>query len=190
VFFFDILNWGFVQIYPPFLMRLTNGFPPPNRLCTGSKRSVLCSSAPASTQEQNRRRNLVHEIRNDVRQVTRNLNKEAAIPVSPSKAIPIASLASSFGGSQSKSVSNHPRPNLVSYDNQEILQLQTKYMSAQDQVVDQLGSVTQRLKNIGLQMNEELETQNEMLDEMRDNVNRADQKIHRGTKVARRIGRG
>jgi regulator of vacuolar morphogenesis len=67
-------------------------------------------------------------------------------------------------------------------DNQGVLMLQRQQMEEQDQAVDQLGAIVRRQKEMGMQIRDEVDAQNEMLDQMHADVDRVQGKI----KVANR----
>lgn len=70
-------------------------------------------------------------------------------------------------------------------DNQGVLQLQKQIMEEQDEDVTDMTKTIRRMKEMGIQINDELEYQNKMLEMLGDDVDRVDGKI----KVAKkRIG--
>ncbi|KAM0279375.1 hypothetical protein ACHAQH_004640 [Verticillium albo-atrum] len=62
-------------------------------------------------------------------------------------------------------------------DNEGVLQLQKQMMGEQDQQVEVLGAIIRRQKEMGLQINEEIETTTEMLDRMNEDVDRVGGKV-------------
>ena len=58
-----------------------------------------------------------------------------------------------------------------------MLQLQKQKMAEQDLDVDELRKIVQRQKELGVQINEELEVQNEMLRMVDDDATRVKDKI-------------
>ncbi|KAL4799829.1 hypothetical protein BDV19DRAFT_376223 [Aspergillus venezuelensis] len=71
-------------------------------------------------------------------------------------------------------------------DNQGVVQLQRDMMQEQDLSVEELMKIVRRQKELGIQINEELEVQNEMLRMVDEDVTRLDGKIQVGKK---RIGK-
>ncbi|KAL4952577.1 hypothetical protein BDW69DRAFT_195528 [Aspergillus filifer] len=71
-------------------------------------------------------------------------------------------------------------------DNQGVVQLQMDMMQEQDLSVEELMKIVRRQKELGIQINEELELQNEMLRMVDEDVTRLDGKIRVGKK---RIGK-
>ncbi|BCS29186.1 Qc-SNARE protein [Aspergillus puulaauensis] len=67
-------------------------------------------------------------------------------------------------------------------DNQGVLQLQRDIMQDQDMSVGELMKIVQRQKELGIQINEELEVQNEMLRLVDEDATRLDQKVNVGKK--------
>ncbi|KAM0334560.1 hypothetical protein ACHAQA_001590 [Verticillium albo-atrum] len=62
-------------------------------------------------------------------------------------------------------------------DNEGVVQLQKQMMGEQDQQVEMLGAIVRRQKEMGLQINEEIEATTEMLDRMNDDVDRVGGKV-------------
>ena len=62
-------------------------------------------------------------------------------------------------------------------DNQGVLQLQKKEMDMQDQQLDQLSGVIRRQRDIGLQIQEEVDAQGDMLDRLDEDVTRVQGKV-------------
>ncbi|KAL4781502.1 putative SNARE complex subunit [Aspergillus varians] len=71
-------------------------------------------------------------------------------------------------------------------DNQGVLQLQRDTMQDQDMSVEELMKIVRRQKELGIQINEELEVQNEMLRMVDEDATRLEQKIDIGK---RRLGK-
>ncbi|KAL4906623.1 hypothetical protein BDW74DRAFT_167223 [Aspergillus multicolor] len=67
-------------------------------------------------------------------------------------------------------------------DNQGVLQLQRDTMQQQDMSVEELLKIVRRQKELGIQINEELEVQNEMLRMVDDDATRLQQKLDIGKK--------
>ncbi|KAL4921016.1 hypothetical protein BDW62DRAFT_208729 [Aspergillus aurantiobrunneus] len=67
-------------------------------------------------------------------------------------------------------------------DNQGVLQLQRDMMQDQDLSVEELMKVVRRQKELGIQINEELEVQNEMLRLVDEDASRLEQKVGIGKK--------
>lgn len=63
-----------------------------------------------------------------------------------------------------------------------LLQLQRRQFDDQDSHLDELSGVLSRQKQIGLQMNEELETQVGLLEEMNEEIDNTDSRLRRATK--------
>lgn len=72
-------------------------------------------------------------------------------------------------------------------DNNGVLQLQQQIMKEQDEDVLLLGSTINRLKDMGIMMNEELTIQNQMLDLIEGDVDRVQGKINVGRKRIQHI---
>lgn len=62
-------------------------------------------------------------------------------------------------------------------DNEGVLQLQQKIMAEQDVDVQTLGRAVERMKNMGIQINDELQYQNALLDQLDEGVDRTGRKI-------------
>ncbi|KAH6704524.1 hypothetical protein VD0002_g3544 [Verticillium dahliae] len=62
-------------------------------------------------------------------------------------------------------------------DNEGVLQLQKQMMGEQDQQVEALGAIIRRQKEMGLQINEEIEATTDMLDRMNEDVDRVGGKV-------------
>ncbi|KAL6695860.1 v-SNARE protein [Trichoderma pleuroticola] len=62
-------------------------------------------------------------------------------------------------------------------DNQGVLLLQKQEMQAQDQAIGQLAAIIRRQKEMGIQINEEVERQTELLDSLDEDVDRVDGKV-------------
>lgn len=62
-------------------------------------------------------------------------------------------------------------------DNDGVLLLQKKEMEAQDQQVDQLAGIIRRQREMGIQIQQEVEEQTEMLDRLDDDTDRTDAKL-------------
>ncbi|KAL4749697.1 hypothetical protein BDW72DRAFT_204578 [Aspergillus terricola var. indicus] len=67
-------------------------------------------------------------------------------------------------------------------DNQGVLQLQRETMQQQDMSVEELLKIVRRQKELGIQINEELEVQNEMLRMVDEDATRLQQKVDIGKK--------
>jgi len=94
------------------------------------------------------------------------------------------------GASMSSSTSSGPRPGgrvigaplpetdqTRELDNTQLLSLQKRVLTEQDQNVDQLTAIVRRQKEIGLAIKDEVDRQTEMLDMMSDDVDRVGNKI-------------
>lgn len=73
-------------------------------------------------------------------------------------------------------------------DNAGLLLLQKQEMELQDEHLNELTSIIQRTKKMGIQMDEELTMQNEMLTEMDKDMSRLDAKLHVGKNRLRKLG--
>lgn len=73
-------------------------------------------------------------------------------------------------------------------DNAGLLLLQKKEMEQQDEHLDQLTTIIQRTKQMGMQIDEELTMQNEMLDEVQKDTDRLDAKLGVGKNRLRKLG--
>ncbi|KAK0640278.1 putative syntaxin-8B [Lasiodiplodia hormozganensis] len=62
-------------------------------------------------------------------------------------------------------------------DNQGVLQLQRQIMQEQDEDVADLSTAVRRMREMGIQINDELQLQNEMLRMLDDDVDRVDSKV-------------
>ncbi|KAL2752906.1 hypothetical protein ACRALDRAFT_1065897 [Sodiomyces alcalophilus JCM 7366] len=62
-------------------------------------------------------------------------------------------------------------------DNEGMVQLQRQMMSEQDEQVNVLAAIVRRQKEMGLQINDEIETQTEMLDRLNEDVDRVGGKL-------------
>lgn len=62
-------------------------------------------------------------------------------------------------------------------DNQGVLLLQRREMEGQDQALDELAVIIRRQKEMGLEINDEVERQNEMLDQLDDGAGRVQGKL-------------
>ncbi|KAM0482340.1 hypothetical protein ACHAPE_007208 [Trichoderma viride] len=62
-------------------------------------------------------------------------------------------------------------------DNQGVLLLQKQEMKSQDQAIDQLSAIIRRQKEMGIQINEEVERQTELLDSLDEDVDRVEGKV-------------
>ncbi|KAL6787932.1 v-SNARE protein [Trichoderma sp. SZMC 28012] len=62
-------------------------------------------------------------------------------------------------------------------DNQGVLLLQKQEMQSQDQAIDQLAAIIRRQKEMGIQINEEVERQTELLDSLDEDVDRVEGKV-------------
>ncbi|KAL7935006.1 v-SNARE protein [Trichoderma chlorosporum] len=62
-------------------------------------------------------------------------------------------------------------------DNQGVLLLQKQEIQAQDQAIDQLAAIIRRQKEMGIQINEEVERQTELLDSLDEDVDRVEGKV-------------
>lgn len=62
-------------------------------------------------------------------------------------------------------------------DNQGVLLLQKREMESQDQAIDQLAAIIRRQKEMGIQINEEVERQTELLDSLDEDVDRVEGKV-------------
>lgn len=61
-------------------------------------------------------------------------------------------------------------------------------MEQQDEHLDQLTTIIQRTKQMGMQIDEELTMQNEMLDEVQKDTDRLDAKLGVGKNRLRKLG--
>lgn len=73
-------------------------------------------------------------------------------------------------------------------DNAGLLLLQKQEMEQQDEHLNELTAIIQRTKKMGIQMDEELTIQNEMLSEMDKDMTRLDAKIKVGKNRLRKLG--
>lgn len=73
-------------------------------------------------------------------------------------------------------------------DNAGLLLLQKREMEQQDEHLDQLTTIIQRTKQMGMQIDEELTLQNEMLDEVQKDTDRLDAKLGVGKNRLRKLG--
>lgn len=78
----------------------------------------------------------------------------------------------------------------IDLNNQELLQLHKDTMKDQDVELEQLRQIIQRQKNISLEMNQELATQNELLDMFDDDVNSTSNKLRMANRNAKRFSNG
>jgi regulator of vacuolar morphogenesis len=72
-------------------------------------------------------------------------------------------------------------------DNDGVLQLQKQMMQNQDLDVEELGKIVRRQREMGIQINEELEYQNEMLKQVDMDVDRVNDKIGIARKRVKKI---
>ncbi|ORZ35055.1 hypothetical protein BCR44DRAFT_1434997 [Catenaria anguillulae PL171] len=75
----------------------------------------------------------------------------------------------------------------TTYGNSGLLQLQRAQMADQDHAVEQIGAVVGRLKNLGHVMNEELEAQNQLLDETKEDVDRVAGRMRAAEKKIKKL---
>jgi regulator of vacuolar morphogenesis len=62
-------------------------------------------------------------------------------------------------------------------DNQGVLLLQRREMDSQDQALDELAAIIRRQKEMGMDINEEVERQNEMLEQLDEDTGRVQGKL-------------
>jgi regulator of vacuolar morphogenesis len=72
-------------------------------------------------------------------------------------------------------------------DNDGVLQLQKQMMHEQDMDVDDLAKVVRRMREMGIQINEELEEQSTMLDLVDHDVERVQSKVDIARKRIKKI---
>ncbi|KAI9192937.1 uncharacterized protein BJ171DRAFT_35436 [Polychytrium aggregatum] len=75
-------------------------------------------------------------------------------------------------------------------DQQGLLQLQKQTMNQQDQSVDMLSSILQRQKQIGLAISDELDTQNSLLEDLDENVDRVGRNLKKADKRLANVRKG
>lgn len=62
-------------------------------------------------------------------------------------------------------------------DNQGVLLLQRREMDSQDEALDQLAAIIRRQKEMGMEINDEVERQNEMLNQLDEDTDRVQGKL-------------
>jgi regulator of vacuolar morphogenesis len=72
-------------------------------------------------------------------------------------------------------------------DNEGVLQLQKQMMQNQDLDVEELGKIVRRQREMGMQINQELELQNEMLTQVDVDVDRVNSKLDVARKRVKKI---
>ncbi|KAI9183336.1 hypothetical protein H9P43_004253 [Blastocladiella emersonii ATCC 22665] len=98
-----------------------------------------------------------------------------------------AGIPGAFPGAAPGAYASSPRVDLAGATNSDLVQLQHATMAEQDSVIQEIGAVVGRLKQIGTTMNDELEAQNQMIDETRDEVDRVAGRVQAANRKTRRM---
>ncbi|KNE56227.1 hypothetical protein AMAG_02061, partial [Allomyces macrogynus ATCC 38327] len=109
----------------------------------------------------------------------------------PSTSPPVTTATTAYTSSSSPPppvvVGAAARVDVTTLNNQGLLQLQHQHMNEQDAVAGALLSVTQRLKAIGHAMNDELDTQNQLLDETAEDMDRVSGRVGKVHRKAKKV---
>ncbi|KAJ3366966.1 hypothetical protein GGF32_000027 [Allomyces javanicus] len=110
----------------------------------------------------------------------------------PSTSPPVTTTTTAYTSSSSPPpppvvVGAAARVDVTTLNNQGLLQLQQQHMNEQDAVAGALLSVTQRLKMIGHAMNDELDTQNQLLDETAEDMDRVSGRVGKVHRKAKKV---